>query len=102
MNDNTDVENRLTGRPDAAACRLAMQRVGDLRTLADAARPLLPGFLTDADRYRWIRANRGHIAIEEALKYSDRDSDFDERIAQAIRLSAAGRHYFSHEFGALG
>ena len=52
--------------------------------------PLAP--LSDADRYTWIRANRGNFAIVDALSHSDRDSDFDSHIDAAIRMSKAGRH----------
>jgi hypothetical protein len=52
---------------------------------------------SDGDMYRWIRANRGSFAIEDALRHSDRDADFDERIAAAMRMSAEGRQYFAFE-----
>jgi hypothetical protein len=45
----------------------------------------------DAEKYRWIRANRGNFAIVEALNGSDRDSDFDERIEAEMRMCAAGK-----------
>ena len=48
--------------------------------------------LSDADRYVWIRANRGNFAIVDALDHSDRDSDFDSHIDAAVRMSKAGRH----------
>jgi hypothetical protein len=50
--------------------------------------PLVP--LSDADRYQWIRTNRGNIAIVDALHQSDRDADFDAQID--VRMSKAGRH----------
>jgi len=53
--------------------------------------PVKP-FLTDAEKYRWMRANRGHFAIFDALTRSDRDSDFDRTIETAMRLAEAGRH----------
>lgn len=56
---------------------------------------------SDADKYRWIRANRGNFAITEALAHSARDADFDEQIAAAMRMSAAGRHYYSRPHGLL-
>jgi hypothetical protein len=52
--------------------------------------PLVP--LSDADRYQWIRVNRGNFAIVDALDHSDRDSDFDAHIDAAVRMSKAGRH----------
>ena len=48
--------------------------------------------LSDADRYQWIRANRGNFAIVDALHQSDRDADFDAQIDVAVRMSKAGRH----------
>ena len=45
----------------------------------------------DAERCRWIRANRGNFAIVEALNGSDRDADFDERIEAEMRMCAAGK-----------
>jgi len=46
---------------------------------------------SDAERYRWIRANRGNFAIVEALNGSDRDADFDERVEAEMRMCAAGK-----------
>src|SRR5437762_2807488 len=57
-----------------------------------AARPLAPP-VSDTDRYRWIRANRGNFAIIDALQHADRDPDFDACIDEAMRMAAAGRHY---------
>jgi hypothetical protein len=51
--------------------------------------------LSDADRYCWIRANRGNFAITEALCGSDRDSVFDAKIEAAMRTAAAGRRYYA-------
>jgi hypothetical protein len=45
----------------------------------------------DAEKYRWIRANRGNFAIVEALNGSDRDADFDERIEAEMRMCAEGK-----------
>lgn len=50
--------------------------------------------LSDADRYEWIRGNRGSFAIANALNHSDRDADFDAHIDAAIRMSMAGRHQY--------
>src|SRR5438477_91628 len=82
-----------------AAQRLARRRLSDTYMLA-RAEPPKPLFMTDGDRYRWICANRGDPAIEDALRYSDRDADFNERIDAAIRMSAAGRHYFADDYAA--
>jgi hypothetical protein len=46
---------------------------------------------SDAEKYRWIRANRGNFAIAEALAQCDRDADFDNRIACEMGMCAAGR-----------
>ena len=53
---------------------------------------------TDAEKYRWIRANRGNFAIVDALGKSDRDVDFDARIADEMSMCAAGLR--SYRFGA--
>jgi hypothetical protein len=57
--------------------------------------------LSDADRYKWIRGNRGNFAIVNALDHSERDADFDAHIDAAIRMSMAGRHQYCRpgEFG---
>jgi len=60
-----------------------------LRKVADATEALP---LTDADRYRWIRANRGSTLITDALRSADFDSDFDAQIDAAVRAHKAGRH----------
>ena len=61
----------------------------------DRGRPVHEPHLTtpllDAEKYRWIRANRGNFAIVEALAGSDRDADFDERIETEMRMCAAGK-----------
>ena len=46
---------------------------------------------SDAEKYRWIRANRGNFAILEALAQCDRDVDFDNRIAAEMGMCAAGK-----------
>lgn len=46
---------------------------------------------TDADKYRWIRANRGHFAIAQALSDAAHDADFDTRIEAAMRVNAESR-----------
>ena len=46
---------------------------------------------SDAEKYRWIRANRGNFAIVEALAQCDRDADFDSRIVAEMGMCAAGK-----------
>ena len=46
---------------------------------------------SDAEKYRWIRTNRGNFAIVEALDQCDRDADFDMRIATEMSMCAAGK-----------
>ncbi len=53
---------------------------------------------SDAEKYRWIRSNRGNFAIVDALEKSDRDADFDDRIAAEMAMCAAGMG--SYRFGA--
>lgn len=67
---------------------------------SDADAPPAPP--SDAEKYRWIRANRGHFDIVEALERSDRDADFDARIEAGMRAAAAGRHYYSPLRALLG
>jgi hypothetical protein len=76
---------------------LAMERLRARYQRGADGSPLPPLVMSDGEKYRWIRANRGNLAIEDALRYSDRDADFDKRIAAAIRMSAAGRNYFAFE-----
>jgi hypothetical protein len=45
---------------------------------------------SDAEKYRWLRANRGNFAIVDALNRSDRDGDFDARIEAEMQMCAAG------------
>ena len=52
---------------------------------------------SDAEKYRWIRANRGNFAIVEALSQCDRDADFDSRIAAEMGMCASGKG--SYRFG---
>ena len=52
---------------------------------------------SDAEKYRWIRANRGNFAIADALASSNKDVDFDERIAAEMAMCAAGMR--SYRFG---
>lgn len=59
---------------------------------------------TDAERYQWIRANRGNTVITEALRASHFDDDFDRQIDDAMHAQRDGhavgrlaRH--EHPFG---
>ena len=61
--------------------------LGELAAMVPAEPPL-----TDAERYRWIRANRGSTLITDALLSADFDSDFDAQIDAAVRAHRAGRH----------
>jgi hypothetical protein len=49
--------------------------------------------LSDGDKYRWIRANRGNFAIVDALHQSEREADFDSKIEAAIHLWITGRNF---------
>ncbi|MEP6502416.1 MAG: hypothetical protein ABJD97_03750 [Betaproteobacteria bacterium] len=49
---------------------------------------------SDAEKYRWIRANHGNFAIVEALSGCDKDADFDNRIAAEMGMCAAGRESY--------
>ena len=83
----------LVDAPDAGM-QLRQRRLQD-RYVAVAAPPARPAQPTDADRFCWIRANRGNFAILDALKHSNRDVDFDARIDAAMRMSLARRHYYA-------
>lgn len=89
-------EQDLPSEPDTpdAGHGLRRRRLHDHHA-SNAVRGRLPLSQSDADKYRWIRANRGNFAIVEALKSSNRDADFDAQIEAAMRMSASGRHYFS-------
>lgn len=45
---------------------------------------------TDAERYRWIRANRSDAALHEALRVAHFDAEFDDRIDAAMRAEREG------------
>ena len=47
---------------------------------------------TDAERYAWIRGNRGNFLIFEALHRANYDGDFDALIDAAMRAHGRGRH----------
>ena len=46
---------------------------------------------TDADRYRWIRANRADPALHAALRDAHVDHDFNDLIDAAMRAQREGR-----------
>ena len=46
---------------------------------------------SDAERYRWIRANRGNAALHEALRHAHFDHDFNDQIDAAMRAQRDGR-----------
>ena len=54
----------------------------------------IPLTLTEADRYRWIRAHRNSFEVVDALRHSFDDSEFDAQIESAMRMSVAGPSYF--------
>lgn len=86
-----DAPAALAAAPDAGM-QLRLRRLQD-RYATVAATPARPAPSTDADRFCWIRENRGNFAILDALKRSNRDVDFDARIDAAMRMSLAGRHF---------
>jgi hypothetical protein len=47
---------------------------------------------SDAERYAWIRGNRGNFLIFEALSRANFDKDFDTLIDAAMRNQRRGRH----------
>ena len=80
--------------PEPTSVPPKQQLHASLRHAGVAERALAPVALSDADRYEWIRGNRGSFAIVNALNHSDRDADFDAHIDAAIRMSIAGRHQY--------
>ncbi len=51
-----------------------------------------PTAFSDAQRYAWIRGNRGNFLINEALSRANYDSDFDALIDAAMRAHGRGLH----------
>lgn len=51
-----------------------------------------PRPFTDAERYAWIRGNRGNFLIFEALHRANYDGDFDALIDASMRAHGRGRH----------
>ena len=91
MNQETQHDpSALAAAPDAAS-QLRLRRLRN-QYAVHLATPAPPKPIGDADRLRWIRANRGNFAIVDALEHSDRDADFDAKIDAAMRISLAGRH----------
>jgi hypothetical protein len=76
-----------TDPPSLSAGTRPDPQSGDARS-AGQRHPMVTA--SDAEKYRWMRAHRGNFAIVEALAYSDRDADFDNRIEAEMRMSAAG------------
>ena len=92
MNQGTDDAPAAPPAAPDAGMQLRLRRLQS-RYAINAATPARPALsISDADRFRWIRANRGNFAIDDALRHSDRDVDFDARIDAAMRMSMAGRH----------
>ena len=69
--------------------------MNNTNNITNKAPPLVRSVTSDADKYRWIRSNRGNYAIVAALNNSDRDADFDANIESAIRRTAPGHSYES-------
>jgi hypothetical protein len=60
----------------------------------------MPMSFTEADKYHWMRANRGSYELREALREARSDADFDALIEAAMRMSVASPGYFG-DFGDL-
>ena len=78
-------------RPETASHNERVRALHD-RYLGEVAAGVPVEPLTDAERYRWIRANRGSTLITDALLSADFDEDFDAQIDAAVRAHRAGRH----------
>lgn len=74
--------------------RALNQRAQDRGATACGKPSRIPLSLTEADRYRWIRANRSSFEVVDALRHSFDDSEFDAQIETAMRMSVAGPSYF--------
>jgi hypothetical protein len=90
MNQVAQHDPSALAAPDAGS-QLRLRRLRSQYGMR-LATPAPPTSIVDADRLRWIRANRGNFAIVDALEHSDRDADFDAKIDAAMRISLAGRH----------
>ena len=73
----------------------SLRRLLDRRS-QPATRPpaRLPMSFTEADKYRWIMANRGSFDLLDALRGARSDADFDAMIESAMRMSVASPSYF--------
>jgi hypothetical protein len=74
----------------------AMDRPGETDDLDTATNGPISAFgeaqpPTEAERYRWIRANRNDAALHEALRSAHFDADFDDQIDAAMRAQREGR-----------
>jgi tRNA U38,U39,U40 pseudouridine synthase TruA len=58
---------------------------GPISAFGEAAPP------TDAERYRWIRANRTDAALHAALRNAHFDHDFNDQIDAAMRAQREGQ-----------
>jgi len=70
------------------------RRAADRRQARLDAPMRMPLQFTEADKYRWIRANRNCFDIIEALHDACRDADFDAKIESAMRTSVTSPSYF--------
>ena len=86
------IQTQAAARLDAGGWQ---RRAEDRRQARLEATPMrMPLQFTEADKYRWIRANRNCFDIIEALHNACRDADFDSRIEMAMRTSAVAPSYF--------
>jgi hypothetical protein len=74
------------GAPDDADDRVPdTVRSGPISAFGEAQPP------TDAERYRWIRANRLDAAVHDALRNAHAEHDFDDQIDAAMRAQRDGQ-----------
>ena len=84
--NNSSSEARLLAEAALAAasrCQAVKQLINDYIARTNPARMLVDD-LSDGEKYRWIRGNRGNHAISDAIAHSDRNKDFDDRIDAAM------------------
>lgn len=91
---STPATHELDGGERALNQRAQDQRAQDRSAAAHGKPCRIPLALTEADRYRWIRANRSSFEVVDALRHSFDDSEFDAQIETAMRMSVAGPSYF--------
>jgi hypothetical protein len=53
----------------------------------------MPMSFTEADKYRWLRANRANLDLA-GLLHANCDGDFDSMLEAAMRTSVASPSYF--------